>query len=196
MKKIVLKSIIIYIFIFLLTTLLYAGGLYKWVDGEGNVHFSNGAVPQEYKEKMDVLRGTKKLVGNSIKVPKIGISLIKFEMKWYLSKSSLQKEGLYQPEIRFSVKNISDKAIEDLKFKAVFLEDNNRIFGRDTEYVEGLKPNYTSETVFMRTGMGLVYNGYNKDTIMNRKFTVELYVFYKREEILIKRIPFYSDVSI
>ena len=96
---------------------------------------------------------------------------------WYKDIPVLQKETTIHPQIKFNIKNISEKSISP-KIKFIFYQVGTRKrFDDATEYINELMPGDTSESHFARPSMGYIYNGFNLATILNTRFDVK--IFYR-----------------
>jgi len=196
MKKILFYSILVTVFLFVHNSFIFSDAIYKWVDKDGVVHFSNSPV---YENDIDIIEtvidtgtGKDQLVFEKITDE---ISLSNIEQSWYLSSSSMQKEKIYHPRIKFTIKNTSDRVISSVSLRAMFVENGNQIFGRTKDYIRNLPAQYISQTVFMSPSMGFVYNGYNKSTITNKPINIKLYLAIDGKESLIKEINFSSNIT-
>lgn len=145
---------------------------------EDNAWYRAYAEDKKLQKKTSTSSSTAK---ESIEKPQIHFDLVDVEKDWYLSVSSLQKERLYQPQLKFKVRNTGSANIEYLRLMAIFYEeDKNEIYNKSEKYVVStgdvaLSPGYSSETIFLRTSIGYVYNEYNQAAIFRHKFRIKIY---------------------
>jgi hypothetical protein len=149
----------------------HAGTMLNCINEKGMTFFTDAECPSGYVlQRSETSEGQGTLLST-----KLGVTFQVIDMYWYLSRSSLQKESLYEPQIELTIRNDSKEPRRLLTIKAVFLEDANKVFGDTTELISDLPPGRTSATIFMRPGVGLEYNGYNGEAIMRKTFQVEIF---------------------
>ncbi|MBU8910688.1 MAG: DUF4124 domain-containing protein [Desulfobacterales bacterium] len=161
--------------------------MYKWRDESGVLHFSD--IQPNQNDSFETVK-IPKSASSDITLPEFGLLIKDIDMVWYLSGSGLQKEKTYHPQIEFVVLNDSEKYIDGLKIKGLFIEGSNKIFGDTTEYLSEIPPKMVSKTVFMRPSMGYIYNGHNRSTITKKIFDVQMTVFLDSQAILQKNLRF------
>jgi len=174
----------------------------RWVDKDGCVHFSDSYVPEGEIHQHETLDSTTDYLDLSEKCRKIGIAFFNVKGDWerdYIDKiSNKPKPGTFvYPRILYSIKNISEKSIDSLSFTILFLErSGNKIFGRGDGKLNNLFPGYESDTIFIKSNMGFIYNGYNLETILNKGLLIEIYVNYFGKDELVFRYEFYEPSPI
>jgi len=166
--------------------------MYKWRDAEGVLHFSD--VQPNQNEHFERISAPKSPTSD-IEIQQVGIVIKDIKMAWYLSQSSFQKEKIYHPQIEFAVQNNSDVSISGLKAKCIFIENNNKVFGTADEYIDETPPGLTSKTIFIYPAMGIVYNGYNRSTIINKTFDVQMKITLNDETIFKNEFVFSSSTT-
>lgn len=174
------------VFIYLFTPVVDAK-IYKWRDKSGVLHFSDIQPTQD--GSFETIK-TPKSASSDIAIPEFGLMIKDINMVWYLSGSGFQKEKLYHPQIEFVIQNDSEKYIDDLKIKCLFIEDGNKVFGDTTEYIDDIPSKMISQTIFLRPAMGYTYNSYNRPTITKTIFDVQMTVFLDSKTILQKKLRF------
>jgi hypothetical protein len=126
---------------------------------------------------------------------RFNITIEDIKMSWYLGQNSSQKESLYHPRIQFVVRNDREEEIDSLEIELLYVEEGNKIFGDDHTYVRNLPSGYTSKIIFMKPGMGLIYNGYNRERITNQTYKVDMYAEYKGTREKITTLEFSSKFT-
>jgi len=80
------------------------------------------------------------------------------ELKAYWAKTSrglTALEGvLWVPEVKMTIRNTGDRDLEELYFKALFLDHEGTITDEDVEVVESIPAGYTRGPVFLRGSVG------------------------------------------
>jgi len=170
-----------------------SGSLYKWIDDNGIVHYSDSPPLKVPKSNIEVIKVSSSSRTSVIRVRDFSFTIQDIKMCWYLSVNSLQKEALFHPQISFTVKNESKKPLKDLRINALYIQENNKIFGKDVEYIDNIPPSYVSQTIFMHPSMGFVFNSFNKNTIMRNTFTIKLSVSLKGKEMNVGSLHFSSQ---
>lgn len=166
--------------------------IYKWKDADGVLHFSDVQPSQE--KSFEEIKAERSPTSD-IEISQVGIFIKDMKMVWYLSQSSFQKEKIYHPQIEFAVQNNSDVSISGLKAKCIFIENNNKVFGTSDEYIDEIPPGLTSKTIFIYPAMGIVYNGYNRSTIINKTFDVQMEIILNHETIFKNEFIFRSSTT-
>ena len=190
-KPEVIASIILVAFVFI-PYIAKSGNIYKWIDDNGVVHYSDSPILKTPKSNIVIIEENSSTKASVIRVPDLGFTIQDIKMCWYLSVNALQKEAIYHPQISFIIKNEFNKPLKHLFIKALYITENRQIFGKAIEYVEEIPGSYLSQTIFMRPAMGFIYNGYNADTIMRQTFTIKLFASLGGKEMSIGSLYFQS----
>ena len=182
--------------------LISAGDFKECIDSKGRSTYTNNVCPTGYhlknppKPKQTVKTGA--IVPEnktSLTWDKFNITIEDIKMEWYLGRNSSQKESLYHPRIQFVVRNDREEAIDRLEIELLYVEEDNKIFGDDDASIYDLPAGYTSKTIFMKPGMGIVFNGYNEKTITNKTYKVDMYGKFNGTREKITTLEFSSKLT-
>jgi hypothetical protein len=163
-------------------------GIYKWVDENGKVRFSDKApvtappggveTVREKQQPLDRVETERpyKQTFSLIPIPELGVAIEDIQTRWSTSTGSSPDQRIMLPELLLRVRNTSDATITRLTLSAMFEEQGNKIVGRDEATTLDLPVGYQSTTLFFSPTVGIILNPYNRATIMEKTYTIKLSV--------------------
>lgn len=175
-------------------------------DQSGNTVFTDGACPAGYKSQNQD-KTTANLIRKDITPPpanaetkellwkKHQITIEDIEMNWFLTRSTSQQKSILHPQIEFTVHNNGEDSVTGLKIIMIFLDDANKIFGDTSTYLKDIDAGEFSAKTAMYPEMGFIYNGYDEDSITDKKYTVDIYGRYKGDKEKIGTVNFFSKTT-
>lgn len=160
-------------------------GSQKWINESGE-WYRAFAEDNENTKLKEAPKSENLLIWHSAS-SKASFELVDLEKSWYESQSSLQKETLFEPQLKFRVKNTGNQDIKYLKILVEYYKSGTKeLFDKTEGYIissgdRPLQPGYSSETKFLRSSIGFVINqkDYFQKFDIITKYKLDIKIFYK-----------------
>ncbi|MGW8194217.1 MAG: hypothetical protein ACWGOX_08130 [Desulforhopalus sp.] len=181
----------------------YGQQILTCIADSGNTVFTDGACPAGYRRKgqdattahiirKDITPSPVATSPQEFPWEKHDIVLKDIEMSWYLTRNSSQQKSILHPQVEFTVHNNGEIGVAGLKIIMIFVDDADKPFGDTSAYLKDIPAGRSSEETAMHPSMGFVYNGYDKDMITDKRYTVDIYGRYKGDKEKITTLDFFS----